>query len=501
MSNNKVLINDTNLTNIANAIRTKNGSSNLYTVGDMATAIENISSGSITIEEKDVNFRDYDGTLVASYTANEFASLSTLPDNPSHSGLTAQGWNWTLTDAKTYVAAYGKLEIGQMYITDDGNTRIYIHLEEEDLELLCVCLNVVGTIQIDWGDGSTYSSMSGTVNNSFTHSNHQYNSAGNYTIKIIPNENTTSISIPGGTNNNVYSAYVRLPGSNLICKPNVNDLQDTFTCFTPFTHVIQKIELGQKITNIGSAAFYRCSTLQSVTIPNGVTAINYSAFSYCPTLESIIIPNGVTTIGNNAFRYCYSLKSVTIPNSITTMGNYIFSGCELLESITIPNGITTMGSYTFSDCYSLQSVTIPNGITTMGSYTFSYCCSLKSVTIPNSVTTIDSNVFSSCYSLESIIIPNGVTTINKNAFSSCYSLKSVTIPNSVTTIDSNAFSYCYIANYDFTNHTTIPTLTNTNVFVKIETGRIIVPDNLYEEWKVATNWATYADKIIKASEA
>ena len=55
-----------------------------------------------------------------------------MPANPDHSadGLTAQGWNWTLSDAKTYVAAYGRLDIGQMYITSDGKTHIYIHLEQ-----------------------------------------------------------------------------------------------------------------------------------------------------------------------------------------------------------------------------------------------------------------------------------------------------------------------------------------------------------------------------------
>ena len=57
-------------------------------------------SGSSGVEEKDVNFYDYDGTCVASYTAADFASLDALPANPSHDGLTAQGWTWSLSDAK-----------------------------------------------------------------------------------------------------------------------------------------------------------------------------------------------------------------------------------------------------------------------------------------------------------------------------------------------------------------------------------------------------------------
>lgn len=41
----KVLVNEENLTNIANAIREKNGETTTYKPGDMATAIQSISSG------------------------------------------------------------------------------------------------------------------------------------------------------------------------------------------------------------------------------------------------------------------------------------------------------------------------------------------------------------------------------------------------------------------------------------------------------------------------
>ena len=34
-----------------------------------------------------------------------------------------------------------------------------------------------------------------------------------------------------------------------------------------------------------------------------------------------------------------------------------------------------------------------------------------------------------------------------------------------------------------------------------ENLKIIVPDELYDTWIVATNWSTYANKIVKASEA
>ena len=64
------------------------------------------------VGDNDVEFIDYDGDVVDSYTAAEFAELTALPPNPTHEGLIAQGWNWSLADAKSFVATYGRITIG-----------------------------------------------------------------------------------------------------------------------------------------------------------------------------------------------------------------------------------------------------------------------------------------------------------------------------------------------------------------------------------------------------
>ena len=46
-----------------------------------------VSGGGGTPVSKDVKFYDYDGTIVYSYTPEEFAALESLPDNPTHEGL------------------------------------------------------------------------------------------------------------------------------------------------------------------------------------------------------------------------------------------------------------------------------------------------------------------------------------------------------------------------------------------------------------------------------
>ena len=61
---------------------------------DTSNNIKTYTSGSGSAKvRKDVNFYDYDGTIVESYTTAEFADISALPTNPTHTGLTAQGWN------------------------------------------------------------------------------------------------------------------------------------------------------------------------------------------------------------------------------------------------------------------------------------------------------------------------------------------------------------------------------------------------------------------------
>ena len=62
------------------------------------------------------------------------------------------------------------------------------------------------------------------------------------------------------------------------------------------------------------------SMIDSVQIGNDVTNIGNRAFGYCYSLASITIPNSVTSIDSEAFYYCYSLASITIPSSVTSIG-------------------------------------------------------------------------------------------------------------------------------------------------------------------------------------
>jgi hypothetical protein len=452
------LTNTTDLTKVAAAIREKGGTSDPLVYPDgFVTAIGNIQTGGGAAGTPgDITFYDYDGTIVTSWMLEELATKTALPDYPSHEGLTCQGWNWSLADLKS---TNRKMNVGAMYITDDGKTRIYIRLEEgRTSPMLGVCPN--GTVTVDWGDGTTPDTLTGTSTSTVKWTpNHAYAAPGDYVIKLTVDG---TMGFYGESSQNAGGAILRY-SSTYDSRNNV------------YQNSIQKIEIGNGVTSINAYAFYTCYSLASITIPDGVTSINAYAFYTCYSLASITIPDGVTSINAYAFYTCYSLAS-----------------------ITIPDGVTSINAYAFGNCYSLASITIPESITSIGNNAFYHCESLASITIPNSVTSIENSAFSGCYSLASITIPESITSIGNYAFYHCYSLASITIPNGVTSIENYVFNNCYgVAFYDFTACTAVPTLSNTNAFSGIVADcQIRVPASLVDTWKAATNWSTYASYIV-----
>lgn len=397
-----------------------------------------------------VNFYDYDGTIVQSYSAADFANLSELPANPTHEGLTAQGWNWSLSDAKTYVATYGSLNIGQMYVTNDGKTRIYINLPEGRISpVLQLYLDADSELDIDWGDGSTHSTFTST-NIDYKSERHNYPDKGNYVIAITV----------------VSGSFVLQSSSTTVSSILWNGNDSGSSLDRTYNNAIKKIEIGNNVPSIGQYTFFTCYSLSSITIPDGVTTIGSYAFQYCYSLSSITLPSTLTSIGSSVFQSCYSLSSITIPDSVTSISQYAFQNCYSLSSVTIPDSVTSIGNSAFSSCYALSSITIPDTVTSIGNNTFYYCVSLSSVTIPDTV-----------------------TSIGNAAFYNCYALLSITIPDRVTSIGNNAFYGCSFMDYIKFIPTTPPTVQSSSAWTSVSTStRILVPINTYGAYITKTNY-------------
>lgn len=91
-----------------------------------------------------------------------------------------------------------------------------------------------------------------------------------------------------------------------------------------------------------------------------------------------------------------------------------------------------------------------------------------------------------------------VTAIAFNSFRYNSNLISVVIPNSIVTIYTDAFYSCRnLKRVDLSSHTSIPRLYNSTVFYDTHADlQIKVPASLIDQWKTATNWSTYASKIV-----
>lgn len=347
-----------------------------------------------------IRFFDYDGTLVASYSAVP----QSLPSVPTHTGLTNGTWNYTLQEVTTQFNAMGTCDVGANYDTVSGATEIDIELQEGRLHPY-LSLAVNGTVSIDWGDNSTPDTSTGTsLTSRKSDIHHEYASAGSYTIKITKTSGTG------------YSLYCTTTYTLL------NKNSSTGNVNRVYSNCVQSVRVGADCT-IGNNAFYYCYSLASVSIPSGATSIGTSAFSGCYSLVSVTIPSGVTSIGTSAFSDCYSLASVSITSTVTSIDISAFSSCYSLASVSIPSSITSIGTSAFSSCRSLASVSIPSGVTSITSSAFNSCYSLASLTIPSGVTSIAASAFSGCYGMseyhfEPITPP---TLANTNAFTNIQS--------------------------------------------------------------------------------
>lgn len=201
------------------------------------------------------------------------------------------------------------------------------------------------------------------------------------------------------------------------------------------------------------------------------------------------------------FYKCTCLKLVTIPNNITTINSYSFSECYCLEYGIVPRNTVKIGAFSYQNCYCLKYVSVPNLTNTIEINSFQYCYSLNSFFISDFVLQLENNVFEYCTSLSKIKLSKNITGLSNFAFGRCYSLQSITIPTNITTINNYAFIECYSLNSCKLEGDSVKVLTASDSFLSTNKGlKIYVKDSLVSAYKVATNWAKYANYIYPLSQ-
>lgn len=158
--------------------------------------------------------------------------------------------------------------------------------------------------------------------------------------------------------------------------------------------VIPAVIDGYAVTGIGNSSFYKCTSVESITILNSVTYISYYAFDGCTSLEKITIPDSITRILNGAFDGCESLADVyysggmedwckiqfsdSYANPMNDGANLYLNG-ELVTDLIIPDTVNSIGRIAFCGCTSIKTVVIPESVVSIDEYAFYKCSSITDV--------------------------------------------------------------------------------------------------------------------------
>ena len=350
----KVLVTESYLTDIGNAIRAKNKGTDKYKPNEMAGAIKALAlDNSVVIQSNDAWKYAVDPAL-------EHQSI-TVKVNADLIGDNTTGYTSKTTFDPTIKSNFGYIA-GKIKQTVDSTNHIINFSAGPVTE-------TDKLIQDGWAPVYIISTS-------------QYSK--NYYTTTTPDDVNSFKSISSSDNieNILICGYYTKDNSTGKLSPVDSDknyvgnqLLSTYT---------KKIK-NTYATSIGDYAFNSCSALTSIDVSNA-TSIGSGAFSSCSALTSIDVSNA-TSIGDNAFNSCSALTSIDVSNA-TSIGNNAFSYCNKLTSIDVSNA-TSIGDSAFSYCNKLTSIDVSNA-TSIGSGAFSSCSALTSIDVSNA-TSIGNN--------------------------------------------------------------------------------------------------------------
>ena len=243
---------------------------------DLTTAIDNLianQGGGEVPREKAVNFWDYDGTLLYSYTLAEARALTSLPPLPIYEDERFYAYTWSKT-LEQIQSVVGFCDVVPYYKpTDTIYTGCYLFvIDTSKTSNGVISMNVYKNTSsnnaiIDWGDGTT-TTISSTSQISISHT---YAKLKKYTIAVL----ATSTIYGGNSSSAMFSPAQVLAAVR--------------ASFSPSKY-----------------AFSACYNLKFASL--GSTGANY-LFNSCYGLRLII---GESLNQNNIRNNCYSLERACI---------------------------------------------------------------------------------------------------------------------------------------------------------------------------------------------
>ena len=183
--------------------------------------------------------------------------------------------------------------------------------------------------------------------------------------------------------------------------------------------------------------------------------------------------------------------------SVQSINSYTFRGCRNLESLACSTDIKSFGYDSFT-ATRIRGFVCPNTITSIGDRAFESNALLSNLVLPNSNFSLGGSFLAQTF-VEFLSIPENIRSLSSSGAFSDTKIRRITFPKTITSLGSFGSNPSYWREINFSLLETIPTLTSSMSNLN-QLCKIYVPDLLYNQWIVATNWTSLANYIYKSSE-
>ena len=118
--------------------------------------------------------------------------------------------------------------------------------------------------------------------------------------------------------------------------------------------------LPSELEEIGDFLLCYATNLGGITIPKKVHTIGSGAFLRCTSVDSLVfMGDSLKIIGDSAFSHCSQLSGLSLPKNIQSIGHSAFLGCSSLDSLVFTgDGLQTIGDSAFCNCNQLSKISL-----------------------------------------------------------------------------------------------------------------------------------------------
>lgn len=280
--------------------------------------------------------------------------------------------------------------------------------------------------------------------------------SGSYGVKYVYNQKTKTLTISGtGEMLNGYEDE-DIP----------KDYYYNFLSESPYKKLIkkevEKIVIGNEITNIGDFAFADCKALKEVKLGKKVKKIGERAFDQCIALKKINWTENIEYIADCSFYSCKKLTKLYVGKSVKTIDDHAFLRCNNLKQIKVHKANKKfskrenmllnkkqtkliLGCFASdTTCHIYASVTSVNNDVITNKKIKNFKVSQKNKNYASKRGLLYSKDGKTLYLCPkgrkgTATIFSGATIISENAFNGCGNVTDIVFPTTVTTVEKHAF--------------------------------------------------------------